>query len=487
MKWKERGMVFMKTINKNYFRYLIKKNKYFLLIIWIFSVISMPCYTITFKNNYQWTNFSLISSIASVLGLFLSFIVPIYLFAFIQRKQSTIMYLALPIKKESLFLTTSLFSVFATAVPVMICYLISVSIKNYFMPLSAGYNFLSAIVLLIYMLSLQAIITTIILLCQNMLDTIIVSIAFMIIPFLFYYTFFIYMSKLILNMMLGIGSYIQVFAPIINYLSCVYSGILQVSYFINNIPLISYAQIIYWLIIGMIFYVLAFHLFKKRTIEQCEKHTKSIFIYPILIAVILLSVMMAAYHNEINIYTIILYAIFFILFMLMYFFAKRKVCLTWKIPVIYIMFIICCVGFANIFEKTNGFGFITELPKIDTPSYFQLTISSSRPVTFRDQTVNHFMIQGPNEYTAQLIYDFHKKIIDKQIIIPVRETGILDSTSNIVIFYDNNLGIPSIYRDYQLINSKQIIEIVKLYDELLTTIESDSKYHCNHWEALVEE
>ena len=125
MKWKERGMVSM--INKDYFKYLIKQNKKYLILIYVIGII-IPFLLIN-KFDYAPLNDENITRFAQIIplayGFMLSFIVPIYLFSFLQKKKSNILYFSLPIKKESLYLTTSLFSYFATILPVVIYQIIS--------------------------------------------------------------------------------------------------------------------------------------------------------------------------------------------------------------------------------------------------------------------------------------------------------------------------------------------------------------------------
>ena len=113
----------------------------------------------------------------------LSFIVPIYLFSFLQKKKSNILYFSLPIKKESLYLTTSLFSYFATILPVVIYQIISQLISNYMISFPLDKFILAIIITIVHMFAMNTIITFVTLSSQNMTDSLICSIAYMIIPF----------------------------------------------------------------------------------------------------------------------------------------------------------------------------------------------------------------------------------------------------------------------------------------------------------------
>ena len=116
-------------------------------------------------------------------GFMLSFIVPIYLFSFLQKKKSNILYFSLPIKKESLYLTTSLFSYFATILPVVIYQIMRFKfIGNYMISFPLDKFILAIIITIVHMFAMNTIITFVTLSSQNMTDSLICSIAYMIIP-----------------------------------------------------------------------------------------------------------------------------------------------------------------------------------------------------------------------------------------------------------------------------------------------------------------
>lgn len=152
MKWKERGMVSM--INKDYFKYLIKQNKKYLILIYVIGII-IPFWMF----NEHTPTLCTTGVLSLVYGLGLSCIVPIYLFSFLQKKKSNILYFSLPIKKESLYLTTSLFSYFATILPVVIYQIISQLISNYMISFPLDKFILAIIITIVHMFAMNTIIT----------------------------------------------------------------------------------------------------------------------------------------------------------------------------------------------------------------------------------------------------------------------------------------------------------------------------------------
>ena len=82
-------MVFM--INKEYFKYLIKQNKKYLILIYAIGII-IPVLTLNEFTTSGINNIVRFVGIFSLTyGLALSFITPIYLFSFLQKKKSNIL------------------------------------------------------------------------------------------------------------------------------------------------------------------------------------------------------------------------------------------------------------------------------------------------------------------------------------------------------------------------------------------------------------
>ena len=82
MKWKERGMVSM--INKDYFKYLIKQNKKYLILIYVVGII-IPFLTLNSLIPDPYVDYQIAripGMISLIYGFALSCIVPIYLFSF---------------------------------------------------------------------------------------------------------------------------------------------------------------------------------------------------------------------------------------------------------------------------------------------------------------------------------------------------------------------------------------------------------------------
>lgn len=351
MKWKERGMVSM--INKDYFKYLIKQNKKYLILIYLVGII-IPFWVF---NEYT-PSLDLTGTLSLVYGLGLSCIVPIYLFSFLQKKKSNILYFSLPIKKESLYLTTSLFSYFATILPVVIYQLIAQGIFAYKMGISIGAFILAIIITIVHMFAMNTLITTITLLTQNSVDNFICSFAYIFLPLLIYIALNNCATNIVYKMMLGEGNYTQGLNAILYYLSIPYNGLAQMKYIELHVTHISS---IYWLIISLVLSFVNYRLFIKRTVEQSESHTKSFFMYPSIIILGTFAMLLVMYTTDFK-SNVLSFTIIFMIYLIMYYFSKRKVYFNWKIPTILILLVVSCIGFSSIYANTKGFHSIYEVP-----------------------------------------------------------------------------------------------------------------------------
>lgn len=351
MKWKERGMVSM--INKDYFKYLIKQNKKYLILIYLVGII-IPFWVF---NEYT-PSLDLTGTLSLVYGLGLSCIVPIYLFSFLQKKKSNILYFSLPIKKESLYLTTSLFSYFATILPVVIYQLIAQGIFAYKMGISIGAFILAIIITIVHMFAMNTFITTITLLTQNSVDNFICSFAYIFLPLLIFIALNNCATNIVYKMMLGEGNYTQGLNAILYYLSIPYNGLAQMKYIELHVTHISS---IYWLIISLVLSFVNYRLFIKCTVEQSESHTKSFFMYPSIIILGTFAMLLVMYTTDFK-SNVLSFTIIFMIYLIMYYFSKRKVYFNWKIPTIFILLVVSCIGFSSIYANTKGFHSIYEVP-----------------------------------------------------------------------------------------------------------------------------
>ena len=409
-------------INKEYFKYLIKQNKKYLILIYAIGII-IPVLTLNEFTTSGINNIVRFVGIFSLTyGLALSFITPIYLFSFLQKKKSNILYFSLPVKKESLYLTTCLFSYFATIVPVVIYQIIDQLIGAYMFSFPADKFILAIIITIVHMFAMNTIVTFVTLLTQNVIDSLICSIAYMVIPLFVFVALNTCATRVAESFMLGYGNYTQSLKIILSYISLIYSGLYQHLYLLSH--LVSRIFILYWIVISVIFYFINYRLFLTRTVEQSETYTTSIFMYPLIITLSTLSMMLFVYDLEDLRMTILMFSIIFILYLIMYYFSKRKVYFTWKIPSLFIVLIVACVGFSNIYLDTKGFNTIYELPKssdverivVSFDRYEDDTTNEKTSLTFNNQKIEDIKMKTYTKDNKNNFIKCVQEMIDKKLI-----------------------------------------------------------------------
>lgn len=449
-------------INKDYFKYLIKQNKKYLILIYVIGII-IPFWVF---NEFA-PAFNTSGLLSLCYGLVLSCIVPIYLFSFLQKKKSNLLYFSLPVKKESLYLTTSIFSYFATIIPVVIYQLIAQCIVAYKGDLSFNRFILAIIITIVHMFVMNVLITTITLLTQNIVDSLICSGAAISLPFLILIALNYCAEVTVQSMMLGTGNYTQGLTSILYYLSIPYSGLGQLNHI--DIANISHAPTIYWLIIGLILSIVNYRLFSKRTFEQSESHTKSFFMYPLIITLGTLSMLLIMYSPDLK-SNIVSFTIIFVLYLIMLYFSKRKVYFNLKIPVIFMILIAGCIGFSNVYAQTNGFNALYEVPASSTIESTSLDFSfetdseTKKALTYKETNITEIHFYSSSNKNNTKFVDFINEIFSQNLI-----TGYDD-------FHDNDFYTMQIYyiikpngtyieRDYIIEekNMKKVLELINKY------------------------
>lgn len=486
MKWKERGMVFMKMINKNYFQYLIKQHKRLLILINVIGFILIPFLTLIFMLNdpHDLSTFSSIITIA--FGFIISFLAPIYLFSFLQKKKSTNLYFSLPIKKESLFVTTSLFSLFATIIPVVIDFIIAISIaaRSSLFYTSIGMIILTLFEIIIYMILTQGLSACITVLCQNTFDSFIVNAAYLIAPCLLFLGLLMNASNCAETIMMGYGNYTSALENLIYYLSFPFTGFFQVFYTIKNNDMISFIPTIYWCVIMILSYVLSYRLFIKRNAEMSENHTQSFFMYPLLIVIVTFSLVLCVVdlsnNNMSTTFTIMTIAFIFVIYLIMYFVSVRKVYFHWKIPVIFLLLLACSFGFSQIYQNTKGFGTLSEYPSEEYDGKVNLSASFSKGIQHDNKNIDFMTLDSQNKNTRELVIQFQKELLNSGLIVEYHNYVGSNNWVTIDFDYEKSINNESVQRSYYIIGQKNIDHFMKMYDTLLNTIKTNKEYTCHH-------
>ena len=292
------------------------------------------------------------------------------------------------------------------------------------------------------MFAMNTFITTIALLTQNSVDNFICSFAYIFLPLLIFIALNNCATNIVYKMMLGEGNYTQGLNDILYYLSIPYNGLAQMKYIELHVTHISS---IYWLIISLVLSFVNYRLFIKRTVEQSESHTKSFFMYPSIIILGTFAMLLVMYTTDFK-SNVLSFTIIFMIYLIMYYFSKRKVYFNWKIPTIFILLVVSCIGFSSVYADTKGFHSIYEVPttsSIKSASFnlfFETDFETKTAIKYKGVNVNDINYNSGSKNKSSKdktnFVNFINNVIDQNLITQYDD---FYSNSNNNNFYTMNV------------------------------------------------
>lgn len=383
MKWKKGGMDNMNK--KNYFKYLIKKYWKLELVISIvlFLQITLSQVISLLTNDYYYGSIDRYQQLVTILfyitllsSCAFSCFTPIYLHHHLYRKQSCDLYYSLPMKRKDMYQTHFLYGCLSIIVPMVICYLMTVLCMIVIGGFSIDFTVFELVLFIIVMnLVLQAIITLLSVKSNKLLDAIVATFGFLIIPFVIYLCLGAACTNMVdeiiqANVYYSVESELPFLNHLLFFISLPFFAITNFPFLTQEYGLAvvftNSSHIIYlcwWIVIGLISYYYGKHTYVQRASEESEQYTSSKMIYPFMIHIGLLSILlvMVQIENDYLIkYVLILFAL--VGYCVSMFFAMRKIQFKLKYFVTFIVMLIATSVFTMVFQQTSGFGYIQEVP-----------------------------------------------------------------------------------------------------------------------------
>lgn len=320
---------------KNLFKYYLKKQlpmigiiSVFFLVISVISIANTPYIMDTIymegSKNPGTTFFGLLAAFASILAT----IAPVYQFSFKMSKISVDEFYALPIKREKLFLTKYLMGVLSIFIPLTVCVLYAT------FTLFTREHLFSMQYLLPYYLSLYLatlILYTIFVFAFNRTNKTIDGIINMVL----YMFVFLIITTLI-------GEIIDSATFLSPELYILYAPITIITNLFNSLfrgrspgfPIEDILSLIFYLIIGIVSFILFIFLIKKDKAEDSMQISNSYFSYKSLIPIYLFCAV--ALINDID--------LLLILAIMCSYFGYVIYQRTFKIKLVYLITILSCIG-----------------------------------------------------------------------------------------------------------------------------------------------
>lgn len=389
MKWKERGMVFMSKECVRYTRYLWKSNRRILILLMVSLFLLIPVtagftsdYTMGIQRPFSLECFNQLIEQSTICGFLLAFFVPIYQMRFLYKKQMNDLYFSLPIRKRQLFDLQFTTGLLGFLVPLIINFLLGYIVAYIYSPDSTlKLEYLLLFVLLVICLCVEyCIVCYFSIKCNHLLDSLFINGIYVVLPLilaLILSSFFMNQSQLLLHensydtfvfidVIANLWSvplyFYNLFANCFVYIKQEIVFIIEKQYLL---------MLCYWIVIGVIFYGLAKASFVKRKEESSEQQTTAWMTYPFVISFATL-LMILLLFNENHINKLVSFIVIFGIYCGAIFFSKRKIHLTAKNIIVFICLFAASYGLGFVFQVTNGFGLVSEVPAIQDLDYVNI-------------------------------------------------------------------------------------------------------------------
>lgn len=333
MRWKKGDI---EVMNKNYFNYLVTQNKKQLLVLFLLGFTFVPVITMINVDPYNMDNpYSYGSSLSgfilySVLLIGLTYIVPLFNYRFIQYKRSCDTFLSLPIKRETLFNTVTVFSLALMYVPYIINVILGaivLIVKGY--PFVIG-SFIAYLVISLLLVSVLYFMNTLIVLkCNNSIDSVICMIGYSLLPVVIYLAFAEFMDMYTF----GVNGFYNFDWPQSIHTMIASTGFfLYHAFSIATNQAFNYCWCVFYLALGLVFGAWSAITFVKRNAESSEQISDSQWMYRLLIPLYAFFTLTFFTVSAGMSDTIITVIVVFIIYSVATFIANRKVALSkWSI------------------------------------------------------------------------------------------------------------------------------------------------------------
>lgn len=325
--------------SKAYFNYLLKSKKYLLLFIFLITLL------------FVFTNKEIKDAltIQSVLCVGLCYFLPVYLFSYIHNKKAVDTFFSIPVSRKAMLITGLIFAILVAYIPTVLVTIIYL-IKGSFGFISIAYIF----GLLIGIASLITFNTLIYSIANNVLDGVIMIAAYSCLPIGIY----VVLSTIASSYIAGFGSYNFDFVAYVSPVS-------QLVMFITGIFNKTINYLISLFVILVISFVLLYKSYKNRMVERADSQSTGFFAYPFIIHIYLCMCLFLisafndyTYANIIQFLknNLIAYVALFGVYVAAHFIYKRKLFISYKLPLIFIVLMLLSILINSAFKQTQGFG-----------------------------------------------------------------------------------------------------------------------------------
>lgn len=420
--------LFRLRINVDYLRFIIKRNRRFILLMTTAMLIVFPVLYLTTLAINPNTNHASIRSLGQGLVLFLlivsSIILPILLFSYMNKKKDLDVYHALPIKQGDLFVTTSVASFYLMIIPFIFSWCVGNLIS-----LDINYSWLNMLengfTSILIAFSISSIVTLALVHVGTSLDGILYAGLLNIIPILAYLSYNLFRSIIFLGFNQNISNkIIGLLFPIWSIYENNYSSTSRLfeSSILNGV---------YWFIWAMILLSLSRVVYINRKHEKAESAFTNNYFYPLISSffmILLIFIMYSlfytlninvsySYYHPVN----FVFPFFFagLIYLILDTISQRSFKNLFKAMLKYC--VIALVGFSFLFLGlfSRSFSFVSRIPKLDDIQSVEFKIEDYDNSIFTHDYItsnysnDSYSMTITNPEDIQTILDFHQIILNE--------------------------------------------------------------------------
>lgn len=366
-------------INKNYFSYLFNSKKLaWIFICGIYVALAINPFYISNSNNTVETIQSVVQY-ASLFSLLLSFVLPIFMFSFVQKKRSVDQMFALPIRRSELLITTITFMFLVCLIPFVITTFISILLTGISHNINILFCLLTTLHLCFSIIVMLCVNTTVFLFANNTFDGMIILAAYICLPLCYIFTLNAFTHAIALSSYSSLTSFspaLTAIKEVGNYLSPIlltFTNQLSLTYNISGVNanyIDSLSFNIPYLIACVVYLLISMYFLKKhfidRKVERAEEISNNIESYPFIINFYLIfslaTISFSSIKNSFRLF-IILYIILFAIYLIAICIYKRKIKFYIKNIIFYICIALITFGASRFIFMNEAFGLGYMYPK----------------------------------------------------------------------------------------------------------------------------
>ncbi len=388
-------------MDREFLIYLIRSKKHlslFLLIGGLLPTCFFLFYPYSSIPNTMITSFVLTAFIALVEALVLPFIY----YSYLHSKRALDSYLSLPVSKTKILITNYvhlvgqivLFAILGTVIPFLLSF-------GYF---SIEAYIASMVILILLVLAISLMVIAIIYKTYSTIDSIVITLAYIVLPFLVYgvIAIFFYSNIFAIDVSPTFLSYFSILALLKPLVICI--GNLDGS-FVQSFDSFLLVEI---LIVILISIASIFHDNKTHKTEYAETISRNFFAYPLVIGLTTLCLcLMIGFLNTHLFIVLLLYLTIFVAYLIMNFIYRRKIQIIKKDLLLFATAIIASSLIIVVSDVTDGFGFSTSYRTVTRAEYVSLYVfyyDYSEDIQY-DISAYAYVMDDADELEALIAYE----------------------------------------------------------------------------------